>query len=45
MKSIIKAMKSEYGNQWERMSDNDQLMAIAAFLHYYSKITKTYIIL
>lgn len=45
MKSILKAMKSEYGNRWDIMSDKDQLMAIAAFLHYYSKITKTFTIL
>lgn len=45
MKAIIKAMRSEYGNRWELMSDQDQLMAVAAFLHYYSKITKTFTIL
>lgn len=42
MKQIIKAMKSDYGERWELMSDRDQLQAIAGWLHYYSKITKMY---
>lgn len=45
MKSIIKAMKSDYGSRWEEMSDFDQLIAIAGWLHYYSKITKQFTIL
>lgn len=45
MNTILKAMKSEYGNLWDNMSDNEQLAAIASFLSNYSNITNKYILL
>lgn len=45
METILKAMKSEYGNQWEKMGDVEQLAAIASFLKNYSNITVKYILL
>jgi hypothetical protein len=39
---ILKAMKSEYGSQWERMGEVEQIAAIASFLKYYSTITTKY---
>lgn len=45
MDTILKAMKSEYGSQWPKMSDTEQLTAIASFLKNYSNITTKYILL
>jgi len=45
MKLIIKAMISEYGSNWDKMSDKDQLGAIAAFLNNYILITNEFILI
>lgn len=45
MEKILKAMKSEYGNQWDNMNDMEQLAAIASFLKNYSAITNKYTLL
>lgn len=38
-------MKSDYGNQWDNMSDPEQLAAIASFLNNYIPLNKTIILL
>ena len=45
METILRAMKSEYGNQWDKLSDDQQLAAIASFLKSFSNITNKYILL
>lgn len=45
MQYILKAMQSEYGDRWDKMSDKEQIGAIASFLHNYLLITKEIILL
>lgn len=38
-------MKSDYGNQWEKMSSLEQMAAIASFLNNFIPLNKSIILL
>lgn len=41
MTFLIRAMEQEYTKRiWYTMSDEEQLAAIAAFMHYWAKLNK-----
>lgn len=41
MNFLIRAMEGEYGKKkWYTMSDQEQLAAISAFMHYWAKLNE-----
>lgn len=46
MKWIISAMEGEYGKKkWNSMSEQEQVDAVAVFLHHYLQLRKNLIVL